>query len=177
MVANIDPNGDARLIQGLRFFKGSIGEYVWGVARGYGTGINLEFGQPLLHVRQPRADLAGDGQDKVSKRWRSRLVTAVGEYRLWLQSCHWTARSGNETITHAYSNALKADNILSSISGQKLVDVVVLDKKMVLKFDLDGELQISLAEEYEPDDDQFTMVTPEGSLSITLGNAESLSGD
>lgn len=171
MVTDIDSSEDARLIQGLQFFKGCIGSYVWGVVRGYGSGINLEFGQPLLHVRQPRSDLAGDGQDKVSKRWRNRLITVVGEYRLWLQSCHWVARSENEAITQAYNNVSSVDDILSSISGQRLMEIVVLDKKMIFKFDLGGELQVFLAEEYEPDDDQFTMVTPEGTLNITLNNA------
>jgi hypothetical protein len=157
------------LVQTAALFEPCLGSYVWGGARSYGSGMNFEFGPPTLHVREPRPDLAGDRQDTVSKKWRSRAVSVTGSHRLWLVSCCWDLRVGQISATHMYNNPSKLDGLLSTFNGQILNKIEVLDSKgIILTFDLDGELKIYLADDYELEDEQFTVITPAKVFSITL---------
>ena len=76
---------------------------------------------------------------------------------------------GQNSATHMYNNLSELDGLLSTFNGQVLKKIEVLDSKAIdLTFDLDGDLKIYLADDYELEDEQFTVVTPAEVFSITL---------
>jgi hypothetical protein len=125
-------------------FQPLIGKLAWQVRRGYGSFLTMEFGDPHLEIRQPRA-LDASAPHRVRENFARRRVTVVGQWHFWIQYCDWVIKTPNHAISSEKTdNPDLVDACLEELDGQALTaveeDAVA---RCRLQFDLGGVIDIS----------------------------------
>ena len=80
-----------------RSFAPLIGMPCWGVSRGYGSFLTLEFGAPKLIVREPR-EPTRKVSPRVQREFARRLVSVHGRWHLWIYCCEWYLRDSGKLV-------------------------------------------------------------------------------
>lgn len=110
------------VIQGT--FAPLINLPAWGVTKGQGSMLTLEFGQPHLAIREPVPV-----QDSTSAEVRARLarrdVRPVGAWHLWFYCCHWRLLMNGHQAAWSEDPDATLIEAAREIDGQKLVQVEV----------------------------------------------------
>jgi hypothetical protein len=124
-------------------FKPIIGQIVWGVEQGYGSFLNLEFGNPKIELSQVQ-------KPKKEKKFpynsfESRLVSVKGEQSFFVYMSNWKIYANNKEL--AYDESLRDDIefALMFINGQKLQTIQIdsTNNTTELRFDLGGIIRIT----------------------------------
>ena len=132
----------------------------WGVGRGYGSFLTLEFGRPHLHLREPYQSTAA------SKRVRdiaaTRLATVHGDWHLWIYCCDWKVCNGARLIGDS-SSKHRIDRAARFLNGQKLLKAWVVPRGMrsVFEFDLGGRLE---TKPFDRKGEQWLLYEPNGNV-------------
>ena len=134
----------------------------WGVKRGYGTFLTLEFGEPRLVIREPIA--SASGTVKVRRMLARRLAYVAGEWHLWIYQCMWAVYNG-ATCVGDWSSPRRIDKAAQFLNGQKLsgVDVSTRGSKTRFSFDLGAVL---LTQPYNRTAEQWLLYEPNGNVLI-----------
>lgn len=104
-------------------FADFIGRPAWQVQRGYGSFLTFEFGAPRLIVREPRT--ATSESEKVRAGAARRLITARGDWHLWIYCCDWEVRSGGSLIGTSSDDDEAMARAAKILDGQKLSQVAI----------------------------------------------------
>jgi hypothetical protein len=78
-------------------FAPLIGLPAWFVRKGYGSSLTMEFGNPHLEIRQPKA-ASPQVSDQVRRALARRLVLPRGDWHLWIYCCHWRVLAEDREI-------------------------------------------------------------------------------
>jgi hypothetical protein len=145
-------------------FAPLIGLPCWGVKRGQGSILSLDFGEPHLIVREPYESKSGS--PAIRARAARRLVKPVGAWYLFIVCCHWRFFSRNEEQAHDESDHETIDAAAEEIDGQKLIRVNLDVNRHVASFyfDLGGAL-ITWPYEDDDNDEQWFLRLP-GDLAL-----------
>jgi hypothetical protein len=124
-------------------FHPIIGEIAWCVARGHGSFLRLEFGQPHLSVREPIA-AGAEASSKVRRELARRKVFVLGDFTLWLEYGDWSLHTTAGALDSNMSPSRLRDQCLRDLEGQKLLSVEKTgdDNSLLLTFDLGATLVI-----------------------------------
>ena len=123
------------------YFEPLKNEPCWGVQRGYGDVLKLEFGRPHLEIREPR-----ESRRKMSARLQAlnarRHVWVKGRWSLWTWHCDWVVRKNGRILGRSGVKDT-AERTTMFLDGQKLISVSLQDKgaRTTFRFDLGGELE------------------------------------
>ena len=128
--------------QGTQILKDSFGQLsglpCWGVKRGHGTSLTLEFGQPHLRIREPEVDPLAESLGK------HRCVSVAGQHHLWLHLGDWEISYEGEQIASSNSEQDQIDRGTFLLDGQILTKFVQQRSptESQFHFDLGGKLVI-----------------------------------
>jgi len=138
----------------------------WGVKRGYGSFLTLEFGRPHVHVREPYQSTAKSR--RVREAAAGRLVTVHGDWHLWIYCCDWRVFHGSRLVGDSDSNR-RADRAARYLNGQKLVKAQVVPRGMrtSFEFDLGGRLE---TKPFDRTREQWLLYEPNGNVLIIRAN-------
>jgi hypothetical protein len=142
-----------------RSFSKLLGMPCWGVSRGFGSFLTLEFGAPRLVVREPV--LAATEVSAGVKRLLARgSVNARGRWHLWIHSCEWRVRD-NGNIIGDWTTPRRIERAARELNGQKLQNVVVTARGAGTSFvfDLGAELE---TKPYDRSSEQWLLYEPDG---------------
>ncbi|MBV9077917.1 MAG: hypothetical protein JO048_10580 [Methylobacteriaceae bacterium] len=142
-----------------------IGLPSWGVERVHGSILAFEFGEPRLHVREPYVSASRSAE--VRARAAQRRIKPVGDRNLTIFACHWRIGREAERLAEDEDANRQIQAALDSLSGEKLVQVSIDERKYetLFRFDLGGSL---LTWPYERnDDEQWSVYRPNGNV-LTL---------
>lgn len=144
-----------------RSFSQVYGKPCWGVKRGYGSFLTLEFGRPHLVIREP-GRIADDVSPRVRNAFARRLVTVHGDWHLWIYCCDWVVRDADKVIGDS-SNARRMDRAAAFLDGQKLSSVSLRARgaRTRFGFDLGGELETV---PYDRTSEQWFLYEPTGKV-------------
>lgn len=92
----------------------------WGVKRGQGSFLTLEFGDPHLIVREPVESVSASV--KIRRRLARRHVYVAGQWHLWVYCCDWWVRSAARVIGDS-SSSRKVERAARYLDGQRLTGV------------------------------------------------------
>src|SRR5688572_1134950 len=92
------------------------GERCWGVKRGYGSFLTLEFGSAHLVIREPRAP-DGDVSRSIRELFARRLVRARGRWHLWIYCCDWRV-SSNGAVVGDSTSARRIDRAARGLTAR-----------------------------------------------------------
>jgi hypothetical protein len=128
----------------------------WGVKRGVGSCVTLDFGTPRVEIDDVRTLLANIGPERM--RVPRRIVQVKGEWSLWFYWCDWSLSWNDREIANSESEDLVIDRALHVLNGQSLtaVSAGAGDGTSTFSFDLSCTLQTrpALPEDYAEDDPQ-----------------------
>jgi hypothetical protein len=142
----------------FRVTRALLGLPCWGVKRGYGSFLTLQFGEPQLLVREPMA--AKSGSAKVRRSLARRHVVVHGAWRLWIYCCDWRVESAGKTVGDA-STRRRIDAAARALDGQKLIGITLGPRGARTKFifDLGAVLE---TRPYDRTSEQWMLYTPTG---------------
>jgi len=80
--------------------QGILGQKAWGVARGQGSFVTMEFGQPVAP--------------------RKANETIHGEWHLWLYGCAWRLEQGENVVVASEDAQTNIEDALQLIEGRVL---------------------------------------------------------
>ena len=146
-------------------FKPIYGKPSWQVEQGYGSFLTFEFGEPHLHIREPR-QATEQATESVRKNAARRLVYVHGDWHLWIHVCDWRILfKGQELANHA-SNRRTIKKAIIELDGQALKQVTIKDSLVtVFEFDLGGSLEIvPNYVDYETNVDLWLLYEPSGKV-------------
>lgn len=144
-------------------FKPLIGRPCWQVQQGYGSFLTFEFGEPQLHIQEPR-QAPEHASEKMRRRWARRSIYVHGEWHFWVYLCDWKVFLKDEELANSSSTRKIIKNALLEINGQALTSVTINKSFIcVFEFDLGGKLEIiPNYDEYEKDRDLWLLYEPSG---------------
>jgi hypothetical protein len=163
-----------------KVFKQILGKPCWQVKQGLGSFLTFEFGEPRLHIQEPRKP-SKRASEKLRKRWARRSIFIHGDWHLWVYACDWKIFLKNKEIANDTSARKIIKSALVELDGQALVSVTIKKNYVsVFKFDLGGRLELipnhkdykdtyELWLFYEPSDKVF-MLRADGKYNHTLGD-------
>ena len=132
----------------------------WGVKRGYGSFLTLEFGRPQLSIREPYHT---DSKSRFLRKWAARRFIKVrGDWHLWIYCCDWGVFDGSCLVGDS-SSRRRSDRAARYLNGQKLVNsrVVLRGMRTVFEFDLGGRLE---TKPYDRTSEQWMLYEPNGNV-------------
>jgi hypothetical protein len=155
-------------------FSGLKGKLAWGIHRGYGSALFIEFGRPHLSTREPTKGDA-DSSDTVAEFLAQRQVFPQGEWGLLVTGGDWRISTFKKKC-HCYDAHETVDTVLARLDGQR-VTKAVYDKKtgaIDMSFDLGGLLTVRPPEVETYD--QYWLFSDSNCGRIYAGKAGSVSG-
>jgi len=146
-------------------FQPVYGKPCWQVEQGYGSFLTFEFGQPSLHIREPR-QASAQATEKVRKNAARRQVYVHGDWHLWIYICDWRIVSHEQEMANHDSSRRVIKKATTELNGQLLKRVNVSDLfACVFEFDLGGRLEIfPNYDEYEKTVDLWLLYEPSGNV-------------
>jgi hypothetical protein len=145
-------------------FADVIGKPCWLAKRGYGSFLTFEFGEPHLHIREPRES---DSESEALRRMHARRRVQVrGDWHLWIYCCDWKISRGTERFArHSSRDETIAAGIME-LDGQILTDVDVdpLTAATTFSFDLGGQLRTKRWKNKKTPYDQWMLYAPDGNV-------------
>ena len=142
-------------------FKQLLGKPCWGVKRGCGSFLTIEFGQPHLKIYEPRVTTSTSKKVQASAARRQAYVR--GDWHLWIYCCDWSVSDGsNKLVGDTYSRK-SIDLAAKFLNGQALVASTLISRGMrtVLEFDLGARLE---TKRYNRTDEQWMLYEPGGKV-------------
>jgi hypothetical protein len=136
-----------------------LGLAAWNVAKGHGSALLFNFGEPHLSVREPVPNPTAESPE-VREALRRRRVHIMGDWFLLIEMCHWTGFQ--DELATAHDEA--ADEIIRDaareMDGQRLIDIVVdrEARRTTFSFDLGARLVTSPYD--QGIDEQWSLSTP-----------------
>jgi hypothetical protein len=146
-------------------FRPILGKPCWQVNQGYASFLTFEFGEPRLHIQEPR-QASKQASEKLRKRWARRHIFIHGDWHLWVYICDWRILLNDEEIANDTSTRKTIKNALLEIDGQVLTSVTIKKSHIsVFEFDLGGKLEIipNLVD-YEKTDELWLLYEPSGNV-------------
>jgi hypothetical protein len=158
LIANVSPT-ERGMSQIERSFSTLLGLPCWGVSRGFGSFLVLEFGSPHLVVREPMLPKA-EASTRVERLLARRSVHVRGRWHLWIHSCEWRVQA-NEKIVGDWTTPRRIERAARGLNGQKLQDVKVTARGAgtVFAFDLGAELE---TKPYDRSSEQWLLYEADG---------------
>ena len=138
-----------------------LGKPCWGVARGHGSFLTLEFGAPHLIVREPVA-FSAHASVRMKRVLSKRSVHVHGDWHLWIYCCQWRVRAHGKLIGD-WTTPRRIDRAARELSGQRLTDVTVGSRGAITRFvlDLGAELE---TKPYDRSGEQWLLYQPNGTV-------------
>lgn len=144
----------------LKAFDPLIGKPCWNVHFDGNTGLWLQFGDPSLHVREPRE--SSGPSERIREHFSYRLVTVRGEWTLVVNCGRWTLDLRERRAATNRSPYKRITTSIARLEGQRLASVAIAPDtaRTVLSFDLGAVLEIRGSE--CDDGDLWTLYRPLG---------------
>ncbi|MBV8524319.1 MAG: hypothetical protein JOY71_19690 [Acetobacteraceae bacterium] len=159
------PSNSEQISDPSAALAGLLGQLAWGVRRGYGSFLTIEFGEPRLFVREPIQSVSSDSLD-IRQRLSRRHVSVHGIWHLWITHGSWTLVTVNYATSSEESEAAKVEPALTQLDGQRLVSAKFnrSSAEIHLSFDLGAHLRIGPGQQVDRDEDQWQLFAPDGSI-------------
>jgi hypothetical protein len=164
----------------LSAFSPILGLPSWLVAKGHGSFVTLQFGEPQLVIREPRMQpLFIDGGPS---RARTRFVHIRGQWHLWIYCCEWSLTLNGVQIAHCESDDVTIARALRVLNGQALTSVESssADGSSTFAFDLGCVLRTHPAPKgtySEKPVEQWMLFQPSGDVLTVRGDGQYLVRD
>lgn len=144
-----------------RSFARLFGTPCWGVSRGFGSFLTLEFGPPRLVIREPMAATA-EASTRVKRLLARRSVHVRGRWHLWIHSCEWRVVAKGKVVGD-WTTARRIQRAARELNGQTLQDVTVGGRggRTHFVFDLGAELE---TKPYDRSSEQWLLYEPGGQV-------------
>lgn len=158
-------------------FRKLLGKPCWGVKRGWGSFLTLEFGEPHLKIYEPRESTSES--KKVREAAARRLAYVGGDWHLWIYCCAWGVFDESGQLVGDSSTKKSIDRAARFLNGQALSSSTLIPRGMhtVLEFDLGARLE---TKPYDRRSEQWMLYEPAGKVltvradkRYTYGSADS----
>lgn len=123
-------------------FQPLYGTPCWQVEQGYGSFLTFEFGQPSLHITEPR-QYTKRVTKKLERVAARRQVYVHGAWHLWIYLADWRIFQKDKELAYYESTRRVIKRATDELNGQQLTNVSI-DTSLVsvFEFDLGGRLEV-----------------------------------
>jgi hypothetical protein len=145
------------------------GKPCWGVRHDRQLNLSMNFGTPLLDIREPYVtNFASETAKGVASR---RNVTIRGEWWLWIYCSYWRLTSDERRLATGSSSARQIERAIKELDGQKLVSAVVNPETGATRFVFDLGCVLDCRRfERNSDKELWMLYKPSGYVLSVHGN-------
>jgi hypothetical protein len=129
--------------------QGILGQKAWGVARGEGSFLTMEFGQPVPPTQAN--------------------AKTHGEWHLWLYGCAWRVEQGEQVIVGSEDDQVKIDTAIQCIEGSALQSFELMTPALDAVISFENGIVLRLFAIFTEEMDSWMLFTPD--KVITVGPA------
>lgn len=150
-------------------FTPMYGKPCWQCRQGHGSFLTLEFGEPHVHIKEPRP-VSEHASERIRKNASRRSVRVQGDWHLWIYLCDWRIFSDTQLLAADNSKRRVIRRATSELEGQLLTRVSVDNTSCVSLFEFDsgGKIEaIPNTTVYESTDALWLLYEPSGDV-LTL---------
>ncbi len=126
--------------------QGVLGQRAWGVARGEGSFVTIEFGQSM-----PPSKVNGKSH---------------GEWHLWLYGCAWRLEQGESIIVASEDDTLKIETAIQCIEGRVLQSFELMTLALDAVISFEGDIVLRLFAVSTEEMDSWMLFTPDKVITI-----------
>ena len=126
--------------------QGVLGQKAWGVARGMGSFVTIEFGQPVPPLRTNEK--------------------SHGEWHLWLYGCAWHLEQAEKILTASEDEYAKIEAAISCIEGQVLQSFEVITPALDAILTFEGDIVLRLFAVSTEEMDSWMLFTSEKVITV-----------
>jgi len=130
--------------------QGILGQKAWGVTRGVGSFLTMDFGQPMPATKP---------NEKSSR----------GEWHLWLYICAWRVQQGESVIVGSEDEQAKIDTAIQCIEGCALQSFELMTPALDAVISFENDIVLRIFGMYTEEMDSWMLFTPD--KVITVGPA------
>jgi hypothetical protein len=146
-------------------FRPILGKPCWQVKQGYASFVTFEFGEPHLHIQEPRK-ATKQATEKVRRNAARRRIFVHGDWHLWIYICDWRFFFKGEEIANHTSSRKVVKKAILELDGQALTSVTIKQSYVsIFEFDLGGKIEISPNhKDYEKTSQLWFLYEPSGNV-------------
>ena len=133
--------------------QGVLGQKAWGVARGEGSFVTIEFGQPVQPVK---------ANGKVH-----------GQWHLWLYGCAWRLEQGESVVVASEDDIAKIEAEIQRLQEHTIQSFELMMPALDATISFEGDIVLRLFAVSTDDMDSWMLFTPD--KVITVGPSGQLS--
>jgi hypothetical protein len=126
-----------------------VGKKAWGVKKGYGSFLTIEFGAPF--------------RDQI-------INVEFGEWHLWAYFCHWRINKNDKFIVGSESPEKKIADMVKAIEGLQLKVFSICPKNLDAILEFEGgitlELSSNIAVQDDEDADNWLLFMPNNKILV-----------
>jgi len=126
--------------------QGVLGQNAWGVARGEGSFVTIEFGQPVQPVKE---------NEKVH-----------GQWHLWLYGCAWRLEQGEGVIVASEDDTAKIEAEIQRLQGRVLQSFELTTAALDAVISFESDIVLRLFAVSTEDMDSWMLFTPDKVITI-----------
>lgn len=148
----------------FRLYFGRLrGHPCWQANPEYSMWLSLHFGQPRVFLKEGRSDAE-------SKRRRRRRVALTGEYLLFFDLGEWDYIENGQSILDSVNPHERLREVACLIEAQRLTRVELISQpiRMVLHFDMGGQLEAQPPTDSEPGDAFWNLYVHDRCLTLRV---------
>jgi hypothetical protein len=148
-----------------KVFQPIIGKPCWQVQQGIGSFLTFEFGEPRLHIREPR-QASEQASESVKRNAARRSIYVHGDWHLWVYICSWRIYLHDQELANDHLNRRAIKKAINELDGQAPTKVTISqDLRTTFEFDLGGRLEtFPNIEDFDRDVDLWLLYEPSGDV-------------
>ena len=147
-----------------------LGTPCWNAKLGHGSFLTFEFGNPHLEIRETQ-----ESSEKVIENAQRRLVSILGEWRLWIYCCNWRIFQHEDLLAHSESDRGQMTRAVEKLDGQALKNIRLNPQNgsTIFEFDLGGMLRTApYTSQLSENDEQWFLFDCSGYVLTLYANRE-----
>ncbi|MEM7245849.1 MAG: hypothetical protein AAF533_10930 [Acidobacteriota bacterium] len=159
----------ARVLE--RFFRPLAGLRCWGVRQGWGSFLTFELGSPRPEPLRPRPKPSAVEHEE-------QPVLVRGDHHLWVEQCEWTIKNPEQPLIESEDDRGLIAEALEQLDGQVIqsVQLVPFIGLFTIRFERGSSLLLRRYDDHEPDDDLWSLFSPQWTLSYRASGHLELPG-
>ena len=126
--------------------QGVLGQKAWGVARGEGSFVTIEFGQPVQPVK---------ANGKVH-----------GQWHLWLYGCAWRLEQGESVVVASEDDIAKIEAEIQRLQEHTIQSFELMMPALDATISFEGDIVLRLFAVSTDDMDSWMLFTPDKVITV-----------
>lgn len=148
--------------------KPLYGKVSWGISWDAHLNTEINFGDPVMKIREPY--MSKSKSKRIKELASRRSVTVKGKWWVWIYCAHWVLRINNECRATGASSYKKKLMAMSRLNGQRILSIIIDEYSGATEFQFDLGATLHVRRFENDDSDIWALYFPNNKVLGIRGN-------